>query len=218
VRVIVADDSMLLREGLARLLTEAGIDVLATVATADAALREVALSPPDVAILDIRMPPTHTDEGIVAAQEIRRRHPAVGVLVLSQYLQSRYATRLLKEVPERVGYLLKDRVADIAVLGDALRRIADGECVLDPTIVARLVRRRAQGVAEQLTQRELGVLQLMAEGRTNGAIGRRLSLSEKTVEAHVRHIFVKLDLPVSPDDHRRVLAILALLRDGQVTP
>ena len=212
-RVVIADDSMLLREGLARLLIEVGVAVVGTASTASELLRCVELDHPDVAIVDIKMPPTHTDEGIVAAQEIRRTHPPVGVLVLSQYLESRYAIRLLEDVPERVGYLLKERVSDIAVLADALKRIDEGECVIDPTIVARLVQRpRQHSPLDELTAREREVLALMAEGRTNRAISNDLYLSGKTVEAHVRQIFQKLGLQQSPDDHRRVLAVLALLR------
>jgi DNA-binding NarL/FixJ family response regulator len=213
VRVIVADDSMLVREGLARLLAEAGFEVIATAASADELLRHVERDEPDVAIVDIKMPPDFTDEGIVAAQSIRRNHPDVGVLVLSQYLDSRYAARLLEDVPERVGYLLKDRVSEMAVLADALRRIDDGECVVDPTIVKRLVQRRRQsGPLDTLTDRERQVLSMMAEGRTNRAIGSQLYLSGKTVEVHVRQIFQKLGLQQSPDDHRRVLAVLTVLR------
>lgn len=212
-RVIVADDSMLVREGLARLLAEAGFDVIATAASADELLRHVERDEPDVTIVDIKMPPDFTDEGIVAAQSIRRDHPHVGVLVLSQYLDSRYAARLLEDVPERVGYLLKERVSEMAVLADALRRIDDGECVVDPTIVKRLVQRRRQGgPLDTLTDRERQVLSLMAEGRTNRAIGSQLYLSGKTVEVHVRQIFQKLGLQQSPDDHRRVLAVLTVLR------
>jgi DNA-binding NarL/FixJ family response regulator len=213
VRVVIADDSMLVREGLARLLADAGFEVVGTAETGAELLRQVAAGAPDVAIVDIKMPPTHTDEGIVAARQIRRDHPSVGVLVLSQYLEWRYAIRLLDEVPERAGYLLKDRVSDLAVLADALKRIAEGECVIDPTIVSRLVQRgRTRDPLDLLTDRESEVLGLIAEGRTNHAISQMLFLSDKTVEAHVHHIFQKLGLEPSPDDHRRVLAVLAFLR------
>ena len=217
-RLVVADDSMLLREGLARLLVDAGFDVVGKAEDAPGLLRRVELTRPDVAIVDIKMPPTHTDEGIAAAQEIRRAHPRVGVLVLSQYLESRYATRLLEEAPERVGYLLKERVSDLAMLADALKRIDEGECVIDPTIVSRLVHRpREPGPLDELTQREREVLALMAEGRSNAAIGQTLFLSPKTVEANVRQIFRKLGLQQSSDDHRRVLAVLRYLRAGAAT-
>ena len=212
-RVVIADDSMLVREGLARLLADNGCEVAATSRDAAQLLRDVERTRPDVAIVDIKMPPTHTDEGIAAALEIRRTHPGVGVLVLSQYLESEYATRLLTEVPARVGYLLKERLADIGVLVDALRRIDEGDCVLDPTIVARLVnRQRAPSPLDELSDREREVLALIAEGRSNQAIAHCLFVSPKTVEAHVRQILLKLDLPESPDDHRRVLAVLTYLR------
>jgi len=213
VRVVIADDEVLLREGLERLLLEAGFDVVGKVGTADELRRKVELARPDVVIVDIRMPPTHTDEGIVAAQEIRQSHPEVGVLVLSQHLESRYAMRLIEEHPGGTGYLLKQRVSNLGVLTDALMRLRDDECVIDPTIVARLVSRArpARELAE-LTEREREVLALMAEGRSNKAICARLFLSPKTVEAHVKHIFRKLDIDESPDDHRRVLAVLAYLR------
>jgi DNA-binding NarL/FixJ family response regulator len=212
-RVVIADDEVLLREGLERLLTEAGLDVVGKAATPAELLLSVELTRPDVAIVDIKMPPTHTDEGLVAAQEIRGSHPNVGVLVLSHYLASRYAMRLLQQHPGGVGYLLKERVSDVAVLTDALRRIHEGECVLDPTIVARLIKRpRPDGPLAELTERERQVLALMAEGRSNQAIRDRLVLSPKTVEAHVKHIFTKLGLEESCDDHRRVLAVLAHLR------
>ena len=212
-RVVIADDEMLLREGLARLLADAGVDVVGKAANAAELLRIVRLTAPDVAIVDIKMPPTHTDEGLVAAGEIRTSHPAVGVLVLSQYLESIYAMRLLEEHPERVGYLLKARVSDIAVLADALRRIAEGECVLDPTIVARLVNRpRERGPLAELTDREREVLELIAEGLSNQAIGDRLFLSPKTIETHIRQIFAKLGLGEAPDTNRRVLALLGFQR------
>ena len=213
-RVAIADDSALLRQGLARLLADDGCEVVATVGDAAALVQAVERDSPDAVIVDIRMPPTHTDEGIVAAQAIRERHPAVAILVLSSYLESEYATRLLDEVPARAGYLLKERVSDVGVVLDALRRLADGECVIDPAIVSRLLRRASHVVTgfDALTAREREVLALMAEGRSNGAIGETLFLSKKTVEAHVRSIFVKLDLTVSPDDDRRVLAVLTMLR------
>ena len=212
-RVVLADDEVLVRDGLARLLEDSGVEVASRCADATTLLRAVDSWRPDVAIVDIRMPPTHTDEGLVAAQEIRRRHPDVGVLVLSHHLESGYAMQLLERAPERAGYLLKERVSDLAVLLDALRRISDGECVLDPTIVGRLVaRRRAQGPLNELTDREREVLALIAEGRSNRAICDMLYLSPKTVEGHIRQIFLKIGLRDSPQDHRRVLAVLAFLR------
>jgi DNA-binding NarL/FixJ family response regulator len=213
VRVVIADDETLLREGLARLLDDAGFMVVGTAGTAEELLRRVELGRPDVAIVDIRMPPTHTDEGLVAAHEIRVAHPSVGVLVLSHYVESHYAMRLLEEHTERSGYLLKERVSDVAVLVDSLNRIADGECVVDPTIVSRLLNRpREEGPLDELTNRELEVLALMAEGHSNEGIRKRLVLSPKTVETHVRHILLKLEIGDAPDHHRRVLAVLAYLR------
>ena len=212
-RVVIADDEALLREGVARLLDDAGVDVVGTVATAGELVRKVELTRPDVAIVDIRMPPNHADAGLAAATSIRRDHPAVGVLVLSHYLESHYATRLLEEHPAGSGYLLKERVKDVAVLVDALERIAEGECVLDPTIVARLVGRpREQSPLDELTEREREVLALMAEGHSNDGICRKLFLSPKTVETHVRHILLKLGIGDAGDYHRRVLAVLAYLR------
>ena len=214
-RVVIADDEALLREGLVRLLTEAGCTVVGTAGTAVELHRAVDATAPDVAVVDIRMPPTHTDEGLVAAGEIRERRPEVGVLVLSHFVESRYAMRLLEGHPGGTGYLLKDRVSDVAVLVDALHRVDAGECVLDPTIVARLLARRTtREPLATLTDREKEVLGLMAEGRSNGGICERLFLSPKTVEAHVKHIFTKLGLGESSDDHRRVLAVLAHLRSG----
>jgi len=210
---VIADDETLLRDGLARLLADASIDVVGTVGTADDLLHKVELTRPDVAIVDIRMPPTHTDEGLVAATRIRERQPTVGVLVLSHYLESHYAMRLLEEHPERAGYLLKERIKDVTVLIDALERIDEGECVLAPTIVSRLVGRpREQSPLDELTDREREVLALMAEGHSNDGICRQLFLSPKTVETHVRHILLKLGIGDTGDYHRRVLAVLAYLR------
>jgi DNA-binding NarL/FixJ family response regulator len=212
-RVVIADDEVLLREGLARLLEELGIDVVGLAGDGPSLLRTVALDRPDVAIVDIRMPPGHKDEGLVAASEIRRRHPAVGVLVLSHYLDSRYAMQLLKQHSSGVGYLLKDRVSHVQVLLDAMQRVGEGECVVDPTIVARLVaRQRNRGLLDELTDREREVLALMAEGQTNQRIATNLKISSKTVERHVGHIFAKLGLAESDDHHRRVLAVIAWLR------
>jgi DNA-binding NarL/FixJ family response regulator len=213
VRVVVADDTMLTREGIVRLLRDAGIEVVAEAEDAQGLLQQVRLARPDVALVDIRMPPTHTDEGLVAAQAIRAEYPQVGVLVLSQYVEPSYALRLIQEQPERVGYLLKERVFDIATVVDALRRIVDGETVIDPTIVSRLVgRRRRQDPLAGLSEREREVLGLVAEGLSNRAIAARLVVTDRTVEAHVTQIFQKLRLPESPDQHRRVLAVLTLLR------
>jgi DNA-binding NarL/FixJ family response regulator len=215
VRVVVADDVMLLRSGLARLLADAGVDVVGEASDGDELLRVVSEQHPDVAIVDIRMPPTHTDEGLVAARRIRDRHPGTAVLLLSQYLQVRYAERLLADQPGGVAYLLKERVADIAVLVDALRRVTEGECVIDPTIVTRLLgRRRADSPLSRLTPREHEILGLMAHGRSNAGIAGQLGLSERTVEAVSAQLFRKLDLEPSPELNRRVLAVLVLLRSG----
>jgi DNA-binding NarL/FixJ family response regulator len=212
-RVVVADDAMVTRVGIVRLLTDAGIDVVAEAEDPEHLLRHVRLTRPDAAIIDIRMPPTHTDEGLVAAQRIRAEHPEVGVLLLSQYLEPRYALALLEDYPERVGYLLKERVFDVAILIDALRRISDGETVIDPTVVARLVRRRRRDdPLADLTVREREVLELVAEGLSNRAIAARLSVTERTVEAHVKALFAKLDLGADPASNRRVLATLLYLR------
>ena len=213
-RVILADDEVLLREGLARLLTEAGFEVAGKAADAEELLRLVDRRRPDLVVVDIKMPPTHTDEGLAAAETIGARHPGIGILVLSHYLEPRYALRLLEQHPERAGYLLKDRVSDVAVLADALRRIGEGECVIDPTIVSRLVARRRGGALEELTEREHQVLALMAEGHSNDGIGDHLFLSSRTVEAHIRQIFLKLGLRDAPAYHRRVVAVLTFLRSN----
>ena len=212
-RVVIADDVMLVREGIAHVLVEAGIDVIAQTSDANSLMREIVARQPDIAIVDIRMPPTHTDEGLVAATRIRAEHPHIGVLVLSQYVESSYAMRLIQDQPERVGYILKERVFDGAILLDALHRIHDGDTVIDPTIVSRMIgRQRRQGPLAQLTTREQEVLSHVAEGLTNRAIATHMILSERTVEAHVTQIFQKLRLNDSTDQHRRVLAVLAFLR------
>ena len=214
-RVVVAEDVMLTREGVVRMLRDAGFEVVGQAEDASTLMRHVQLRRPDAVIVDIRMPPSHTDEGLVAAQEIRAEHPDIGVLVLSQYIEPSYAMRLIEDHPERIGYLLKERVFDVAILVDALRRIAEGETVIDPTIVSRLLgRRRREDPLDQLTQREREVLALVAEGLSNRAIAERLFVTERTVEAHVTQIFMKLGLDVSAQTHRRVLAVLAYLRSG----
>jgi DNA-binding NarL/FixJ family response regulator len=213
-RVVVADDVMLIRSGLALLLAGAGVDVVGEAAEANSLLRLVALERPDVAIVDIRMPPAHTDEGLLAARHIRNHHPGTAVLLLSQYLEPRYAQRLLADQPGGLGYLLKERVSDVAVLIDALRRVTEGECVIDPTIVALLMRPRRRGSPlHRLTDREREILSSMAEGRSNAGIARQLGISERTVETASTQVFMKLDLEPSPDTNRRVLAVLALLRN-----
>jgi DNA-binding NarL/FixJ family response regulator len=212
-RVVIAEDSVLLREGVARILAEAGFEVVGQAGTADELMLKVRSYSPDVAIVDIRMPPTHTDEGLRAAQEIREKHPGIGVLVLSQYVEPAYAMELLAESAEGVGYLLKDRVSDVGEFADAVRRVGDGGSALDPTIVSQLVgRRRGDDPLGQLTAREREVLGLMAEGRSNQGIAERLVVTERAVEKHVTSIFGKLRLPAAPADHRRVLAVLAYLR------
>ena len=212
--VVLADDSVLLREGTARLLEDAGFSVVGQAGDADDLLLKVRSYRPDVAVVDIRMPPTHTDEGLRAAKEIREKHPGTGVLVLSQYVESDYAMELLSESAEGVGYLLKDRVADIGDFASAVRRVAEGGSALDPTIVSRLVgRRRGSDPLADLTPREREVLEQMAEGRSNKAIASRLVVTERAVEKHVTSIFGKLRLPPSSDDHRRVLAVLAYLHE-----
>ena len=212
-RVVVADDAVILREGLSRLLVEAGFEVVGQAADAGELLDQIEATAPDVAIVDIRMPPSHTDEGLRAAAEIRALHPAVGILVLSQYARPSYAIELLSNGTEGVGYLLKDRVSDLEELASSVRRVGEGGSVLDPSVVAQLVERpRADDdPLEELTEREREVLSLMAEGRSNKAIGQRLFITEHTVEKHVKSIFGKLRLPASADDHRRVLAVLTFL-------
>jgi DNA-binding NarL/FixJ family response regulator len=212
-KVVIADDSKLLRQGLARLLGDAGWEVVAAVDNADELLREVALQRPDATIIDIKMPPTYTDEGLVAARTIRRDHPGTAVLVLSQYLESEWAMRLITDVPEGIGYLLKERVSDVAVIVDALGRLVVGESVIDPTIVTTLLRKpRDTGPLDALSGRERDVLALMAEGRSNTTIAEQLMISPRTLEAHIRQVFQKLDIAESPDSHRRVLAVLRYLR------
>jgi DNA-binding NarL/FixJ family response regulator len=212
-RAVVADDVMLIRSGLARLLTDAGVEVVGEAGDAEILLRLVALERPDVAVIDIRMPPTHTDEGLAAARRIREGWPETAVVVLSQYLEPQYAQRLLADQPGYVGYLLKERVSDIAVLIDAMHRVNEGECVLDPTIVARLMqRRRPASPLSKLTAREREILALMAEGRSNAGIAEALGISERTVETSSAVIFRKLGLEPSHDTNRRVKAVLTLLR------
>ena len=210
---MVADDAMVTREGIVRLLREAAVEVVAEAEDAEGLVRHVALERPDAAIVDIRMPPTHSDEGLVAAQRIRDQYPQTAVLILSQYVEPSYAMRLLEEHPERVGYLLKERVFDVAILVDALRRLGEGETVVDPTIVSQLVgRRRREDPLAELTKRERETLELVAEGLSNKAIASRLFVTERTVEAHVKQIFMKLGLTADPGSHRRVLAVLTYLR------
>ena len=212
-QVMIADDAVLFREGLARVLEAAGIAVAAQVGDAEQLLARVRADPPAAVVVDIRMPPTHTREGLDAAQHIRAEHPEVGVLVLSQYVEPHHAMQLLENGASGVGYLLKDRVADVGEVIEAVQRVAGGGSVIDPEVVAQLVsRRRTRDPIQELSERERQVLALMAEGRSNQAICERLFLSPKTVEAHVHNIFTRLDLHAAPDDHRRVLAVLAFLR------
>jgi DNA-binding NarL/FixJ family response regulator len=213
IRVVIADDAVLLREGIARLLEDAGFHVVGQAGNADELLLKVRSYSPDIAIIDIRMPPTHTDEGLRAAKELRERHPGVGLLMLSQYVESGYALELLQERAEGVGYLLKDRVSDVKEFAAAVKRVAEGGSALDPEVVSRLVgRRRRDDPLSQLTPREREVLELMAEGRSNQAIANALVVTPRAVEKHVTSIFAKLRLPAAEQDHRRVLAVLAYLR------
>jgi DNA-binding NarL/FixJ family response regulator len=213
IRVVLADDSVLFREGLARLLEGNGFQVTGQAGDADGLHALVRRETPDVVVTDIRMPPTSTNEGLLAAQRIRAEHPGVGVLVLSQYVEARQAVTLLQGSPQRIGYLLKDRVADITEFTDAVRRIARGGSVIDPEVVAHLLRRGAEGQLAGLTGRERDILALMAQGRSNHAIGERLFLSPKTVETHIGAIFTKLGLLPAADDHRRVLAVITYLKN-----
>jgi DNA-binding NarL/FixJ family response regulator len=210
---VIADDSVLLREGLARLLAEAGIETVAQAGDADELERAVAEHRPDVALIDIRMPPTYAHEGARAAGRIREADDRIGLLLLSQSLESRYAADLAQQHPRGFGYLLKDRVLDVSVLVDAVERVAGGATVLDPDVVSFLLQRRTRrDPVDTLTDREREVISLMAQGRSNAAIGRRLLLTGKTVESHIASILTKLDLPPQADDHRRVLAVLAWLQ------
>jgi DNA-binding NarL/FixJ family response regulator len=215
-RVVVADDSILLREGLVRLLEEAGFEVVGQAGDGEELLDVVERCAPDVAIVDIRMPPTHTDEGLRAARELRSRHPDLGVLVLSQYVRLSYALELLEGGSEGVGYMLKDRVSDVTELADSIRRIGDGGSVLDPEVVGQLVERRRSGGSpiEDLTEREREVLALIAEGRSNKAIAEKLFITEHTVEKHIQNIFSRLQIFESSVDHRRVLAVLTFLNSN----
>jgi DNA-binding NarL/FixJ family response regulator len=211
-RVVIADDSVLFREGIAQLLQHAGFQVAGQSGTADDLMLKVRSYTPDVAIVDIRMPPTHTDEGMRAAREIRERHPGVGVLVLSQYVEAPYMMELLQGDIEGVGYMLKDGIRDVKEFADAVRRVGQGGSAFDPAVVSRLVgRRQGEDPLDSLTPRERDVLELMAQGRSNQAIAERLVVTPGAVEKHVRSIFGKLRLPVSPEDHRRVLAVLTYL-------
>jgi DNA-binding NarL/FixJ family response regulator len=212
-RVVIAEDSVLLRAGLTRILADADEEVVATVGDADELLGAVERHQPDLCLVDVRMPPTHTDDGLRAAIAIRNRWPQIGILVLSQYVEERYASELLATSGAGIGYLLKDRVADVADFIDAVRRVGHGGTALDPEVVAQLLARaRRRDPLERLTPREREVLALMAEGRSNPAIARSLVVSDKAVEKHVGNILTKLDLPPDEDDHRRVLAVLQWVR------
>jgi DNA-binding NarL/FixJ family response regulator len=212
---VVAEDSVLLREGIVRLLTESGFEVVGQSGDAEDLVRKVGAHKPDVAVVDIRMPPTNTDDGLRAALRIRDEYPATGVLVLSAYVEEGYALELVSDSAERLGYLLKDRIADVDAFVDAVRRVANGGSALDPEVVSRLVgRSRREDPLDALTKREREVLELMAEGRSNAAIAESMVVTERAVEKHVTSIFGKLDLTPTVEDHRRVLAVLAYLRAG----
>jgi len=214
-RAVVADDTLLTREGVVALLRSGGVDVVGQAADASALLHLVRAHRPDVCVVDIRMPPTHTDEGLVAAATIRSEFPDTGVLVLSHYVESAYALRLIQDQPEGIGYVLKERIYSGDVLVDSLRRVAEAETVIDPTIVARLLHKhRDADPLDELSVREREVLALVAEGLTNQGISRRLFITDRTVEAHVRQIFTKLGLDESPESNRRVLAVLTFLRSA----
>ena len=215
IRVVLADDAVLLREALASALTAAGFDVVGQADDLDSLLGLVARERPDVVVADVRMPPTHTTEGLEAARRIRAEHPEIAILVLSQYVETRYAVDLLRENPAGIGYLLKDRVTRVGDLAEAVRRVAGGGSVIDPEVVSLLLgRQRRHSPLDELTPREREILVLMAEGRSNQAIAQRLGLETKTVEGHVGAIFGKLGLEPATTDHRRVLAVLAFLREG----
>jgi DNA-binding NarL/FixJ family response regulator len=212
-RVVIADDSVLLREGLKMILDAGGFEVVGQSGTANDLMLKVCSYEPDLAIVDIRMPPTHSDEGLRAAQEIRERHPGTAVLVLSQYVESGYALELLADSAEGVGYLLKDRVSDVKDFTAAAKRVASGGTALDPEVVSRLVgRRKGTGPLDELSPREREVLELMAEGRSNHGIAEQLVITDRAVEKHITSIFGKLNLPTAAEDHRRVLAVLTYLR------
>jgi DNA-binding NarL/FixJ family response regulator len=213
IRIVLADDAILLREALAAALAASGFEVVGQAVDVPGLLALVDRELPDVAVVDVRMPPTHTTEGLEAARRIRAEHPRIAILVLSQYVETRYAVDLIRDDPAGVGYLLKERVMRLGDLTDAVRRVAAGGSVIDPEVVSRLLgRRRSQSPLDELTSREREILALMAEGRSNAAIAERLSLEVRTVEGHVRTIFSKLGLEPTTEDHRRVLAVLAYLR------
>jgi DNA-binding NarL/FixJ family response regulator len=215
VRIVIADDAVILREGLVRLLTELEMEVVGTAGDASELLRIVAAKKPHVAIVDIRMPPTHTDEGLQAARTIRERWPEIGVIILSQHVRPAYALELLRDGAEGIGYLLKERVSDLEELRTSIERVAAGGTALDPSVISQFVSKqsRSSDPLADLSARELDVLKLMAEGRSNKAIGERLWITQHTVEKHVKSIFAKLRLPPAEDDHRRVLAVIAYLDD-----